>query len=44
MDGGNSVCADLSHSDDVFYYDLCDNIFIYVLPMDAKSVIEYIYE
>ena len=35
MDGGNSVCAGLSFGDDVVYGDLCNDISIFILSMDA---------
>ena len=40
MDGGDTVCADLSFGHDVFYGNLCDDVFVFILSMDDRFVIK----
>ena len=42
MDGGDSIRADLFDRDDMFYCYIYYGIFIYVLSVDVKGVIQYI--
>ena len=36
MDAGNSVCTDLSFSDDMFYGSLCYGILVFILSMAIR--------